>query len=119
MGIKVKEAFDSETVLLDDNSSSLIIIDQTLLPNETKYLHLTSQSQIWEAIYELKVRGAPAIGIAAAYGAYLGVKFSTADDYGSFYGEFMKIKEYLSSARPTAVNLFWALDRMEACVKKN
>ncbi|HOR86015.1 MAG TPA: S-methyl-5-thioribose-1-phosphate isomerase [Bacillota bacterium] len=117
--VKVKEKADIETILFDDDRSSLIIIDQTQLPNETKYLHLTSQLQIWEAIYELKVRGAPAIGIAAAYGTYLGVKFSAADDYDSFYDEFIKVKKYLASARPTAVNLFWALDRMESCVKKN
>lgn len=117
--METKKVFDLETVYLDDEKSELVIIDQTLLPNETKYLHLTSQSQIWEAIYELRVRGAPAIGIAAAYGVYLGAKASTATDYDGFYADFMKSKEYLASSRPTAVNLFWALDRMEECVKKN
>lgn len=114
-----KKVFDLETVALDDVNSALVIIDQTLLPNETVHLHLTAQSQIWEAIYELRVRGAPAIGIAAAYGVYLGAKASEAEDYEGFYADFMKSKEYLASSRPTAVNLFWALDRMEACVKKN
>lgn len=108
-----------ETVSLDDEKSELIIIDQTLLPNETVYKHLKTQPQVWEAIYELQVRGAPAIGIAAAYGAYLGAKGIKTTEYESFYNEFVKIKEYLATARPTAVNLFWALDRMEKCVKEN
>jgi methylthioribose-1-phosphate isomerase len=112
-------ALNFETVELDDANNSLVIIDQTLLPNEFTYLHLTTQPEIWEAIYELRVRGAPAIGIAAAYGAYLGIKHSTATEYETFYKEFSLVKEYLASSRPTAVNLFWALDRMDACLVKN
>ena len=106
-------------VKLDDERSELIILDQTLLPNETKYLHLTTQESIWEAIYKLRVRGAPAIGIASGYGIYLAAKPSSADKFESFYDEFKKAKAYLASARPTAVNLFWALDRMERCVLTN
>lgn len=106
-------------VALDDADSALVIVDQTLIPNETKYLRLRTQPEIWEAIHTLRVRGAPAIGIAAAYGAYLGVKGSAASDFDSFYAEFRKVKEYLASSRPTAVNLFWALDRMDACVQRN
>lgn len=108
-----------ETVALDDANSDLIIIDQTLLPAETIFLKLKTQEEIWEAIYELRVRGAPAIGIAAAFGIYLGAKAIAAKDYDSFYADFLKLKEFLGSSRPTAVNLFWALDRMEECVKKN
>lgn len=119
MDTEKKKVFDLETVALNDENDELIIIDQTLLPSETKYLHLKTQSQIWEAIYELQVRGAPAIGIAAAFGVYLGVKGSEAKDYDSFYQDFKKVRDYLGSSRPTAVNLFWALDRMEACVKQN
>jgi len=113
------KALNFETLELDDKNNALIIIDQTLLPNEFTYLHLKTQPEIWEAICELRVRGAPAIGIAAAYGVYLGVKNSTNSDYDTFYAEFKKVKEYLASSRPTAVNLFWALDRMDACVQKN
>ena len=69
-----KSAFELETVYLDDENNAIVLLDQTLLPNEIKYLHLTTQPEIWEAIKELRVRGAPAIGITAAYGAYLGVK---------------------------------------------
>lgn len=119
MEMNPQKVLDMETVALDDTNSELIIIDQTLLPGETKYLRLTSQGEIWTAIYELQVRGAPAIGIAAAYGAYLGIKKSAAADYDAFYAEFKKVKDYLATSRPTAVNLFWALDRMEECVKRN
>lgn len=102
-----------QSVMLDDENSTLVILDQTLLPNEKIFLRLTSQNQIWEAIYALRVRGAPAIGIAAGYAAYLGTKESNAKTYDELYEDFMKVKKYLASSRPTAVNLFWALDRME------
>jgi methylthioribose-1-phosphate isomerase len=108
-----------ETVELDDLNDSLVIIDQTLLPNGVKYLSLKTMPEIWEAIYELRVRGAPAIGVAAAYGMYLGMKNSHAGDFSAFNVEFMRVKDYLASSRPTAVNLFWALDRMDACVKRH
>ncbi|MCL1795241.1 MAG: S-methyl-5-thioribose-1-phosphate isomerase, partial [Oscillospiraceae bacterium] len=82
-------------------------------------LSLTSQKDIWEAIYLLRVRGAPAIGVAAAFGAYLAAKAIEAGDFDGFYAQFMSAKNYLASSRPTAVNLFWALDRMEAAVLSN
>lgn len=102
-----------QSVRLDDSKDAVILLDQTLLPNEKVFLELTEMEDIWEAIYELKVRGAPAIGIAAAYGVYLGTKMSTAETYEELYDDFKKVKDYLASSRPTAVNLFWALDRME------
>lgn len=107
-----------QSVKLDDENSTLIILDQTLLPNEKVFLRLTSQNHIWEAIYKLRVRGAPAIGIAAGYGAYLGCKESNATSYDELLQDFKKVKEYLASSRPTAVNLFWALDRMEKRILK-
>jgi len=63
-----------ETVALDDAESALVIIDQTKLPGEIEMLHLKTQKEIWDAIYLLKVRGAPAIGVAAGYGIYLAAK---------------------------------------------
>ena len=102
-----------ETLRLDDAQDALVIIDQTLLPNEVRYLSLKSQSQIWEAIQQLRVRGAPAIGITAAYGVYLAVKHTTVSEYTAFMDEFRQASHYLASARPTAINLFWALQRME------
>lgn len=102
-----------QSVKLDDENSALILLDQTLLPNETVFLNLKEMKDIWDAIYELKVRGAPAIGIAAGYGVYLGTKQSNAETFEELYEDFKKVKEYLASSRPTAVNLFWALNRME------
>ncbi len=113
-----KNVYDLETVMLEDATSELVIIDQTLLPSETVFLRLKTQEEIWEAIYKLRVRGAPAIGVAAAYGIYLGAKAIKALKYEEFYTDFISLKKYLASSRPTAVNLFWALDRMDECVKR-
>ncbi len=114
-----KSIMDYETVALDDEKSALVIIDQTQLPYKTEILTLTNQKDIWTAIYLLQVRGAPAIGVAAAIGIYLAAKEIQADTYEDFYAQFIKAKEYLASARPTAVNLFWALNRMDDTVKAN
>jgi methylthioribose-1-phosphate isomerase len=97
----------------------LLILDQTKLPNETIWLSLETKEEVWEAIYLLKVRGAPAIGVAAAYGIYVCTRDSDAKDFDSFYNEFKEKSDYLNSSRPTAVNLSWALDRMEKCVLAN
>ena len=105
-----------DTVALDEEKHALVILDQTLLPNEIKLLSLTDQKDIWEAIYLLRVRGAPAIGVAAAIGVYLAARDIDEESYNGFYSRFLEAKEYLASARPTAVNLFWALDRMERVV---
>lgn len=105
-----------DTVNLDEEKQRLLIIDQTKLPNEVEILSLRDQKDIWNAIYLLQVRGAPAIGVAAAIGVYLAALDIKADDYASFRAEFAKAKDYLASSRPTAVNLFWALERMEKVV---
>jgi len=102
-----------EAVRLDDAAGELVLLDQTLLPNETTFLRLKSQEAIWEAIYKLRVRGAPAIGVAAAYAVYLAIRASRAQDWSALAAQFREAKRYLASARPTAVNLFWALERME------
>ena len=96
----------------------MLILDQTQLPGDKVYLEMQTKEDVWDAIYKLKVRGAPAIGVAAGYGIYICVRNINAADYGDFYKQFMEIKNYIASSRPTAVNLFWALDRMEACVKE-
>lgn len=114
-----KSILDYETVALDDENSALVIIDQTQLPYNTEILSLTKQKEIWNAIYLLQVRGAPAIGVAAAIGIYLAAKEIQADSFTDFYDQFKKAKDYLASARPTAVNLFWALDRMDTVAKNN
>ena len=107
-----KTIFDIPTLALDDENSALLIIDQTLLPGELKQIALKEQPVIHEAIYKLRVRGAPAIGVAAAHGVYLAAKAIETDDTADFAAEFLKARDYLKSARPTAVNLAWALERM-------
>jgi methylthioribose-1-phosphate isomerase len=92
------------------------LLDQRLLPEQVLYLELTSSEDIWEAIRHLKVRGAPAIGIAAAYGVVLGARSAAAGTAtaADWLASVNRHAEYLATSRPTAVNLFWALDRMKA-----
>jgi methylthioribose-1-phosphate isomerase len=119
MSEEKKSIMDYETVTLDDEKNALVIIDQTKLPYSTEILELTKQEDIWNAIYLLQVRGAPAIGVAAAIGIYLAAREIKADTYEEFYPQFVKAKEYLDSSRPTAVNLSWALNRMDGIVQDN
>jgi methylthioribose-1-phosphate isomerase len=109
------------TVDLDEERQALKIIDQTLLPGKVEMLYLTGQKEIWDAIYLLRVRGAPAIGVAAAIAVYLAARdiAASAASYAGFAAEFKKAAAYLASSRPTAVNLFWALDRMENIVRSH
>ena len=108
---------DYDTVWLDEERHALAIIDQTRLPGETEILYLTDQKDIWNAIYLLQVRGAPAIGVAAAIGIYLAAREIRADRFEDFYAQFRKAAEYLNSSRPTAVNLSWALRRQDGLVR--
>lgn len=107
------------TVRFTDDKKAVDIIDQTLLPGTIKRINLSTKEEIWEAIKKLRVRGAPAIGVCAAYGIAVLSDRIEAEDYGAFYAEFSSLKEYLASSRPTAVNLFWALNRMDDTVKAN
>ncbi|MDD2703277.1 MAG: S-methyl-5-thioribose-1-phosphate isomerase [Candidatus Omnitrophica bacterium] len=93
-------------------NNGIKIIDQTRLPAEFRYLCLKDIKSLWHAIKELKVRGAPAIGAAAALGVYLGVKGFKKKDFASFQKELDQVIAYLASSRPTARNLFWGLERM-------
>ena len=95
------------------------MIDQTLLPTEYQIITIETVEAMWEAIKMLRVRGAPAIGVAAALGVYVGIKNSNAADFDSLWADVEKTCDYLASSRPTAVNLFWALDRVKVFVKKN
>lgn len=95
------------------------LIDQTLLPNEFKQIYCDDLPSIWEAIKSLRVRGAPAIGIAGALGAVLGIWNSSAKNYSEFAAELKSTTDYLATSRPTAVNLFWALDRMTNTAEEN
>ncbi len=89
-------------------------IDQTRLPLEESYVLATTYEQVADAIVTMVVRGAPAIGVSAAYGVALGAKKSTAATVAEFAPEFGRICARLAATRPTAVNLFWAIDRMKA-----
>jgi len=86
------------------------LLDQTRLPRETVYLDITDEKQMHDAIRRLVVRGAPAIGVAAAFGVYLGVKNAPPQQLP---GRVAEVTDYLATSRPTAVNLFWALDRIK------
>lgn len=111
----MKSFFPYDTVELSNSGRELIILDQTLLPHQEKFLHLTTAEQIFYAITLLKVRGAPAIGIAAALGVAMCMKRYKAKDVDSLEKEFLRVKRYLYISRPTAINLMWSLDRMERC----
>ena len=94
-----KNILDYETVALSDDDTGVIIIDQTKLPGKTEIIKLETAKEIWDAIYLLQVRGAPAIGVAAASGIYVLAKALLKeipeDDYQAFYAKFTEYKEYL------------------------
>ena len=110
---KQKNIMDFDTVAFDEEQDAVIIIDQTKLPGKTELIALKTAQEIWDAIYLLKVRGAPAIGVTAALGIYMLSNRIETEDFATFHAEFVKMKEFLDYSRPTAVNLSWALKRME------
>ncbi len=95
-----------------DSQGAARLIDQTLLPTVEKFIDVRDIETMWEAIKMLRVRGAPAIGVAAAYGVYLGARASSAETSAALLDDVAKAKAYLDSSRPTAVNLFWATKRV-------
>ncbi|MHB0959249.1 MAG: S-methyl-5-thioribose-1-phosphate isomerase [Pirellulaceae bacterium] len=90
----------------------LVLLDQTCLPGELREVTCRDVGSVWEAIKALRVRGAPAIGIAAAYGVVLGTQQASSADFGTFWEVLDQVGRYLESSRPTAVNLSWAIRRM-------
>lgn len=90
----------------------VLLIDQTRLPNEYALVEITRCDDMEQAIKTMIVRGAPAIGVAAAYGMYLGAREIQASTRESFLAQLEKVAEKLRATRPTAVNLFWAIERM-------
>ncbi len=99
---------------IGDTRGHLRLIDQTRLPIELVEIECQDVETVWEAIKMLRVRGAPAIGIAAAYGLCLAVQAAAGESPQAFQQRLSEAADYLASSRPTAVNLFWALDRMKA-----
>ncbi|UCG82431.1 MAG: S-methyl-5-thioribose-1-phosphate isomerase, partial [Dehalococcoidia bacterium] len=94
------------------------IIDQTRLPHEEVFLELDDYREIAEAIKELRIRGAPDIGVAAAYGFVVGAQNIEANSKDEFLAKLRPVSETLASSRPTAVNLFWALERMNLAAQR-
>ncbi len=90
------------------------LIDQTLLPTELRYIDCKDTETLWEAIKVLRVRGAPALGVAGAMGVVLGLRGTRAATGDELVKEADEVAAYFATSRPTAVNLFWALDRMKA-----
>ncbi len=109
----------SDPVRLTKDDASIEIIDQTLLPNMLKTVRLHTAEEIYSAIKKLQVRGAPCIGICAAYGVFVCAKRISSEDRGEFLAELKIAADCISSARPTAVNLSWAVNRMYSCAEKN
>ena len=102
------------TVRLSADENAVEILDQTLLPNRVEYLRLETAEQLYEAVFKLRVRGAPAIGVCAGFGMYVLAR-KISDD---ILPELRRAGEYLVSSRPTAVNLSWAVKRMLACAER-
>ena len=97
----------------DAAHGSLRLIDQTLLPGELVELDCRDLDTVWEAIRSLRVRGAPAIGCAAAFGAIVGAQGAASGDVPTVLAAIKAATAHLRTSRPTAVNLFWALDRVD------
>ena len=108
-----------DNIRLGGDETSVVVLDQTQLPNRTVYRTLREAEEMYDAIRLLRVRGAPAIGICAAYSIYALARQWDILDYGPFAEKFRAAKSYLNSSRPTAVNLSWALNRMEKVVDAN
>jgi methylthioribose-1-phosphate isomerase len=96
-----------------DSTGDLVLIDQTLLPGRIEHVVCQTADDVWHAIKVLRVRGAPAIGVAAAYGVIVGTRTSRDSPVSQLLQRVKNVCEYLATSRPTAVNLFWALDRMQ------
>jgi len=101
-----------QNLRLSEDRRSLVIVDQTKLPNSLEYIELTTAEQFYDAIYQLKVRGAPAIGIFAGYAAAILAAQGPKDTFDNFLAHLKKSCDYLNSSRPTAVNLAWATGRI-------
>lgn len=115
----IRQVTHIDNVRLGEDERSVVIIDQSQLPNRTVYLTLRTPEELYNAIKLLQVRGAPAIGICAGYGIYALARQWEIQDPAEFAREFHHWKEYLNSSRPTAVNLSWALERMERVVTEH
>ena len=110
------DAFPTLHWVGDAATGFLKMVDQTLLPTEYVEIECRDVPSVWEAIKSLRVRGAPAIGVAAAYGAVIGARSEGCQDGAAVRQALKEASASLRTSRPTAVNLFWALDRMDRCL---
>lgn len=104
---------------IDWKNNQVRIIDQTKLPQKFVYINIDNLKDLWQAIKILQVRGAPALGAAAALGVYLGIKDYPGLDWSGFNRKLNVVAKYLASSRPTARNLFWGIERVCAQAKDN
>jgi methylthioribose-1-phosphate isomerase len=98
---------------IDLQDGVIVMVDQRKLPAQEIYVRCRTAPEVAKAIRTMVIRGAPAIGVAAAYGLALGMRRSTAKGTRQFAVEFQKLCDLMAATRPTAVNLFWAIDRMK------
>src|SRR2546422_2004688 len=95
------------------DNDTVVMIDQRKLPGAEVYVHCRTAAEVARAIKTMVIRGAPAIGVAAAMGIALGMRNSKATGTKQFTNDFQRICELMAATRPTAVNLFWAIERMK------
>ncbi|HDK7173536.1 TPA: S-methyl-5-thioribose-1-phosphate isomerase [Clostridium botulinum] len=103
----------------NDKRDKLILLDQTILPNKIEYIEYDTVEGVYDSIKDMIVRGAPAIGVTAAYGLYFAAKIAPEDNFENFFKYLKEKSAYLDSSRPTAVNLSWALKVMESKALEN
>ena len=104
---------------IEREADAVVMIDQRKLPAEEIYVRCTSAQEVAKAIKTMVIRGAAAIGVAAAMGIALGIRKSSATGTQKLAAEFYKICELMAGTRPTAVNLFWAIERMRKVMREN
>ncbi|TAM40597.1 S-methyl-5-thioribose-1-phosphate isomerase, partial [bacterium] len=104
---------------IDWKNNKVRIIDQIKLPHKLVYLNIDKLKDLWQAIKILQVRGAPALGAAAALGVYLGIKDYSGNDWQGFERKLNEVSRYVAGSRPTARNLFWGVERACAAALKN
>lgn len=111
--------YEQRTIKWDEASSAVVMIDQTLLPSKLEFIECRTVPEMVDAIKTMKVRGAPAIGVAGAMGVALAVAASKARKKGELFHEIESDVIALRSARPTAVNLSWGIDRSLDFIRSN
>jgi methylthioribose-1-phosphate isomerase len=104
---------------IDYKNNKIRIIDQTKLPEKLVYIDIDRLEDLWQAIKVMQVRGAPALGVAAALGMYLGIKDYVGSDWRKFNRKLNAVAEYIGSSRPTARNLFWGIEKVSAVALAN